>query len=444
MLRNLSPGGLVALCRVFALLLLAAPAASFQAGVAAAVRGAVQVDRPPQVGLSVKSGDPIHMGDVIRTDHQGGLQILLLDETVFTLGPDSEMTIDEFVYDPNVSGGQVDATLAKGVFRFVTGKVARDEPENMNLALPEGSIGIRGTIAAVRVGDSESVVALLGPGPFNDADERVGGLHVRTPGGAEELVTPGFGVRLVGAAPPSAPFHVDAADLGFLPALPTGSPPPLPRGARPIGPQHPTRAAGALLVSGQEASVAPSRVALRSDAIEDLDPSPFQGADGAGLAELVNTTAPLAYPPGLTSVQQLVQFSDVFQGKYVWKETGALLKPPNLGVFDADVVLDFGRRDISFKFHNFSSTTFMTGGASPGFVTLVPWGNGAGGDAKFILSGSYFEVSSNCPCNVILTADFLNKNNLPAQEGIFVVKIDDGGTFATTPPYQGPPTLILP
>ncbi|MCP3986342.1 MAG: FecR domain-containing protein [bacterium] len=431
---------------VIALLLLcAAPATSFQAGVAAAVRGKVRMDRAPQVGLVVQSGDPILMGDVIRTDQVGGLQILLLDETVFTLGPDSEMTIDEFVYDPNASGGRIDATLAKGVFRFVTGKVARDEPENVNLKLPEGSIGIRGTIAAARVGDSESIVALLGPGPFNDADERVGGLHVRTPGGSEDLVTPGFGVRLSGTAPPSTPFHVDAADLGFLPALPTGPPLGHFEQNRAIGPHEPWRAAGALRVSGREAGTAPTRVAMRSEAIEALDPSALQGGDSSGLANLAQNTGTLTYPPGMTSVQQLVQFADLFQGRYIWEKRGALLQPPNLGVFDADVVLDFGQRNVSFKFYNFTSTTFLTIASAPGFMTVKPWGNGAGGDAKFVLGGSYFEISSACmPCTVTLDAAFLNKNNLPAAEGKFLVTIDDGGTVAVTPAFQGPPTLVLP
>ena len=431
---------------IVALLLLTAfPAAALQAGVAAAVRGKVLMDRAPEVGIAVQSGDPIHLGDVIRTDSVGGLQILLLDETVFTLGPDSEMTIDEFVYDPNANGGRIDASLAKGVFRFVTGKVARDEPENVNLRLPEGSIGVRGTIAAIRVGATGSVVALLGPGPFNDADERVGGLHVRTPGGSEDLVTPGFGVRLIGAGPPSAPFHVDVADLGFLSAPPTAAPVRPPGISGPIGPREPSRAAGALRASGRDAGSVPARVALYGDALEDLDPSPIQGGDPQSLAEFVKKTGPPGFPPGFTTVQQLVQYADIFQGKYVWQDRGVLLKPPGFGAFDTDVVLDFARQNVSFKFSNFSSTTFLTNGVSPGFVTVAPWNSGAGGNAKFVLVGSYFEASSACtPCAVALNARFLNKSNLPAREGVFFVVIDDGGTVAKTPIYQGPPTLILP
>ena len=62
------------------------------------------------------------MGDKIETGTDGQLQILLLDKTVFTLGPLSAITVDEFVYDPKNAGDE--AGMVKGVFRAVTGKVA--------------------------------------------------------------------------------------------------------------------------------------------------------------------------------------------------------------------------------------------------------------------------------------------------------------------------------
>lgn len=103
-----------------------------QAGVAAAVRGQVEIaERSGAVGRLVKSGEPIFLGNAIKSGAESGLQILLLDETTFTIGPNSELTIDEFVFDPKTSVGKVSASVAKGVFRFVTGKVARDQPANM-------------------------------------------------------------------------------------------------------------------------------------------------------------------------------------------------------------------------------------------------------------------------------------------------------------------------
>ena len=122
-----------------------------QVGIAAAVRGVVNISTPGQVGRVVGSGEPIHLGDEISTDGAGSLQILLLDQTTFTIGANSAIVIDKFVYDPSNNEGEVKAKVVKGVFRFVTGKSGQKNPSQMEVALPVGTIGIRGT-------DQKSVV----------------------------------------------------------------------------------------------------------------------------------------------------------------------------------------------------------------------------------------------------------------------------------------------
>lgn len=87
----------------------------------------------------------VNLGSHILTGPNGRVQVLLNDETVFTLGPNSDMTLDEFVYDPKTSAGKVTANIAKGLFRFVTGKVARQTPDNLKVKVSVGTIGVRGT-----------------------------------------------------------------------------------------------------------------------------------------------------------------------------------------------------------------------------------------------------------------------------------------------------------
>jgi hypothetical protein len=100
-----------------------------QAGEAASVEGEVKATTPPEKAAHLlKDGDPIFMGDKIETGVDGNLQIQLLDQTVFTLGPLSTVTIDEFVYDPGNAGGK--AGMVKGVFRAVSGKVSGKSQEN--------------------------------------------------------------------------------------------------------------------------------------------------------------------------------------------------------------------------------------------------------------------------------------------------------------------------
>ena len=102
---------------------------ALQAGVAAAVKGEVKATTPPaKAAHALKSGDKVFMGDKIETGADGQLQVLLLDETVFTLGPLSSIMVDEFVYDPE--NAKKDASVVKGALRAVTGKVAQRKQEN--------------------------------------------------------------------------------------------------------------------------------------------------------------------------------------------------------------------------------------------------------------------------------------------------------------------------
>jgi hypothetical protein len=181
-----------------------APAeAQQQAGVTAAVRGRVEIAAATgAVGRVAKSGEPVYLGNAIRSGPESGLQILLLDQTTFTIGPDSELVIDEFVYDPGKGSGKVTASVAKGVFRFVTGQVAKNNPADMLVKMPIGTIGIRGTIAIGSVtpatGQSPLVqeVALLGPGRDRDTKDRKGGLQLSAPGGSVSIDQAGFGSTL--------------------------------------------------------------------------------------------------------------------------------------------------------------------------------------------------------------------------------------------------------
>lgn len=189
-------------------------------GIAAAVKGQVRIERGGKVGAVMESGQPVYLGDVVRTDSKGHLQILLLDQTTFTVGPNSAITIDEFVYDPATHEGKVKAEILEGTFRFITGKIAKKKPENMEVKIPNGSIGIRGTIVAGKVGNNNSTVMLLGPGENNNTGERTGRAIVSSDNGGNnngggdqtDLNRSGYGCN-VNEQGVSPPFQVPAEQL---------------------------------------------------------------------------------------------------------------------------------------------------------------------------------------------------------------------------------------
>ncbi len=174
-----------------------AQAAPARIGAAGAVSGLVKAMAAQEtVGRIMQSGKPLYLNDHVTTDAKGRLQVMLLDETIFTLGPNSDMVLDEFVYDPVTDAGKVSAKITKGVFRFVTGKVARKDPSGMKVKLAVGTIGIRGTIAAGRTSDQGSTVILLGPGTQNNSNEQAGAITIDYGNSSVLIDQPGFGATI--------------------------------------------------------------------------------------------------------------------------------------------------------------------------------------------------------------------------------------------------------
>ncbi|MFH1800018.1 MAG: FecR family protein [Candidatus Omnitrophota bacterium] len=193
----------------------AQPAGPAQAGVAGAVRGEVKAAPESAAERPLKSGDKIFMGDRIETGKDGQMQVLLLDETVFTLGPSSATVVDEFVYDPATDDGKVRASMLKGIFRIVTGSVAHKKPENMEVALPAGVIGFRGTIVGGIIEGLRSMVALLGP------EQAAGQIYVsNTVNGKTvgvDITQGGYGTVIGGAGIAPVPaFHIPESDLNRI------------------------------------------------------------------------------------------------------------------------------------------------------------------------------------------------------------------------------------
>ena len=75
-------------------------------------------------------------------------QLLFRDGTSLTVGASSEMTIDEYVYDPTTGTGDMVVSISKGVFRLVGGKISKNQPIIFNS--PSATVSVRGGIAYVK------------------------------------------------------------------------------------------------------------------------------------------------------------------------------------------------------------------------------------------------------------------------------------------------------
>jgi hypothetical protein len=194
------------------------PANLDRVGVVAAAAGKVELISSGQASRVAQSGDPVFMGDEVKTDASGRLQILLLDETVFTIGPNSTIIIDKFVYDPKSNKGEIKASITKGVFRYVSGKIAAKNPDAVKVKLPAATLGFRGTIVGGSVGaNGQGLAALLGPGANNDAGAPGGNFTIEgTGGGFQSVSRTGFGVEFDGNGGVSGVFQLSGDQINGL------------------------------------------------------------------------------------------------------------------------------------------------------------------------------------------------------------------------------------
>ena len=103
----------------------------------------------------------INSYDNIQTSN-GRVGITFLDDSQVRLTEHSELIIDEFIYDPDPSKSKMALQFASGTARFITGKLATIDKENIFIKTPSATIGIRGTDFTVTVDElGRSLVILL-------------------------------------------------------------------------------------------------------------------------------------------------------------------------------------------------------------------------------------------------------------------------------------------
>lgn len=122
------------------------------------ISGDVTVIRTDGTEQTVSIGTPIFQGDVIETSENGAVNIMFIDETTFAVSEDARLAIDEYVFDASTQSGTSNFSVLKGVFVFTSGLIGRENPDDVTIDTPSGSIGIRGTIIAGNLNTGEITV----------------------------------------------------------------------------------------------------------------------------------------------------------------------------------------------------------------------------------------------------------------------------------------------
>lgn len=108
-----------------------------------------------QAGQETKAAldTPVTEGSLIRTGAGASLGITFKDNTVMALGPATEISVDNYLYSPRQGHFKLDATLNKGTLAYLSGAIAKQNPDGVMLKTPTGAIGVRGSHFAIKVDD---------------------------------------------------------------------------------------------------------------------------------------------------------------------------------------------------------------------------------------------------------------------------------------------------
>ena len=154
-------------------------------GIVGAISGTVKTET-----RELKTGDKIYLNETILSGVSSGTQILLLDQSTFTIGEDSEVVMDTFIYDPATNDGKIVASVKQGSLKVISGLISKKNPDNLTVEVPEGTLGSRGTEFQTIVGKGKTDTLLIGPGKNNSLGMRPGAVLVGNKFGSTLLDNP--------------------------------------------------------------------------------------------------------------------------------------------------------------------------------------------------------------------------------------------------------------
>ena len=192
--------------------LLAPPGLAQQVGTATAVNPLSESTPPGGTTAPLAVGAPIIHKERIHTTSTGTVQLAFLDKSTLSIAPNTNIVINDFVYDPDGSKGHMLASLTKGALRFVGG--ALSHAGEASIVTPAAAVGIRGGTVTIVI-DRTGVHVI----------DQFGIITIHNAAGTTVLSRPGFEVTILSwTTPPGQPERVTQAEIDSLLALLTSKP----------------------------------------------------------------------------------------------------------------------------------------------------------------------------------------------------------------------------
>ena len=105
--------------------------------------------------MPVVQGDNVFLNEAVQSTADSKANLVLNDNTNVTVGPNSTVRLDDFVYSGPKERGTIALNMTKGTLRFITGDANK---RAYTILTPTAAIGVRGTILRIQVTPTETKV----------------------------------------------------------------------------------------------------------------------------------------------------------------------------------------------------------------------------------------------------------------------------------------------
>ncbi len=113
-------------------------------GVVKSLEGGAVITRNGE-SIPVVTGMEIQWADFVKTDRRGYVGLVFSDDTRISMGPNTELTIDDYLFEPVEKKYSFVLRLIRGTVSFLSGQIAKLSPDSVKLVMPAATIGVRGT-----------------------------------------------------------------------------------------------------------------------------------------------------------------------------------------------------------------------------------------------------------------------------------------------------------
>lgn len=179
-------------------------AAQVRVGVASGTSGDPMGKPPGGTDRILRVGTDVQANEVITTRENDRAQLLFLDGTAVTVGPNAQLMIDKFVYDPATQKGELAINATKGVLRVIGGKISKNNA--ITVSTPSATMGIRGGIMVIGVGTGGAVTTAI----FIFGNQ----MTVTAAGQTQTVTIPNQQVVTNQGSPPGTPTAIPPGSLG--------------------------------------------------------------------------------------------------------------------------------------------------------------------------------------------------------------------------------------